>query len=295
MDFRISRRAFIQSQTLFLFAAGNYSLAETAGAADQLKEEPSLTIGLLTDVHFADKPPAGSRYYRESLSKMKEAIGEFEKFKPDFVVELGDLIDAADSVEVELSYLEKINSLFEKSCRERHYVLGNHCVDTLTKEEFLGTVKQEKSFYSFDHNGFHFIILDACFTREGTPYQRKNFEWTDTAIPKEELEWLKADLEKNQRPTIVFAHQRLDTTDAHGVKNSPDVRKVLESSGNVLLVLQGHNHMNDLKEINSIHYCTLAALIEGSGEENNAYSIMNLYADKTISIEGFRKQADRKI
>jgi len=57
-------------------------------------------MGLVTDLHYADKPAAGSRHYRESLGKIVEAGEQFEKDKPDFIVELGDLIDAADSVEV---------------------------------------------------------------------------------------------------------------------------------------------------------------------------------------------------
>ena len=92
--------------------------------------------------------------------------------------------------------------------RDRHHVLGNHCVDTLTKEEFLDRVGQERSFYSFDVGGYHFVVLDACFRSDGQPYGRKNFEWTDANIPAHEVEWLEADLASTSRPTIVFAHQR---------------------------------------------------------------------------------------
>jgi hypothetical protein len=33
---------------------------------------------------------------------------------------------------------------------DKHFVLGNHCVHTLTKMEFLKEVEQQESFYSFD-------------------------------------------------------------------------------------------------------------------------------------------------
>ena len=46
------------------------------------------------------------------------------------------LIDAADSVALEQRYLRTINKEFANICPKRHYVLGNHCVDTLKKEEF---------------------------------------------------------------------------------------------------------------------------------------------------------------
>ncbi|MCC9602168.1 metallophosphoesterase [Stieleria sp. JC731] len=252
--------------------------------------EPALQVGLVTDLHYADKPPAGSRHYRETLDKLSEAAEHFAKQKLSFIVELGDLIDAADSVETELGYLSRINQSFSAICDQRHYVLGNHCVHTLTKEEFLGGVGQAQSYYSFDSGDYHFVVLDSCFRSDGQPYGRKNFVWTDPNIPAAELDWLKADLSNTTKKTVVFAHQRLDVNNQHGVKNAAEVRKVLEQSGNVLAVFQGHSHKNDLKDINGIHYCTLVAMVEGSGANNNGYSVMNLSADGTIEITGFRKQ-----
>jgi hypothetical protein len=45
-------------------------------------------------------------------------------------------------------------------------VLGNHCVYTLTKQEFLDAVEQPQSYHSFDAGPFHFVVLDACFTSD---------------------------------------------------------------------------------------------------------------------------------
>lgn len=287
---RLDRRAFIKS--------GSLLLATTAAAdpsrlfADDRQPEPSLKIGLVTDLHYADKAPAGSRHYRETLQKLEEAGERLRSQQPSFVVELGDFVDAADSVETELGYLKRINRDFAAICKDRHYVLGNHCVHTLTKDEFLGGVERERSYYAFDAGGFHFIVLDSCFRSDGEPYGRKNFEWTDPNVPAEEMEWLQADLDATAKQTIVFAHQRLDASNFYGVKNAPAVRKVLEDSGRVLAVLQGHSHKNAYKDIAGIHYCTLVAMIEGSGAENNGYSVLTIEHDGTMRIKGFRKQAN---
>lgn len=250
----------------------------------------TLTIGLVTDLHYADKPPAGTRHYRETLGKLEEAARQFDRRKPQFIVELGDFIDAAASVDVERRYLKKVNTAFSEICDDRHYVLGNHCVDTLTKPEFLGAIGKTKSYYSFDRGGFHFVVLDSCFREDGTPYGRRNFKWTDANVPPKELDWLKADLKANEKPVIVFAHQRLDVGNHHGVKNNAEIRKILESSGDVLAVFQGHSHQNDIKQIGGIHYCTLVAMIEGSGEANNGYSLLELSPDSTMRLTGFRQQ-----
>lgn len=282
----VGRRAFLWGGTLFLAATATGPCSLLSAKED----EPSLRIGLITDLHYADKPAAGTRFYRETLGKLAEAAVQFEQSRVGCVVELGDLIDAADTVETELSYLKTIDREFSAISKDRHYVLGNHCVDTLSKAEFLGTVEQLQSYYSFDRGGFHFVILDACFRSDGEPYQRKNFTWTDANLPPAEIEWLRADLESTTRPTIVFAHQRLDVCNSHGVKNCSEVRKVLEVSGKVLAVFQGHSHKNELNDIEGIHYCTLAAMIEGSGVSHNSYSVMEIAPTGTIQLTGFRQQ-----
>ena len=171
-------------------------------------------------------------------------------------------------------------------------MLGNHCVYTLTKQEFLAGVEQKRSYYSFDVGGIHFVVLDSCFRSDGKPYGRKNFQWTDPNIPPAEVEWLAADLKATSGKTVVFAHQRLDVGSPYGVKNAPEIRKILENSGKVLAVFQGHSHKNDYREIDGIHYCTLVAMVEGSGAASNGYSTMRFDDQGTIHISGFRKQND---
>lgn len=285
----LDRRAILRGGTLWLAAT---SLGSSIATSQD--EAPAVRIGLMTDMHHADKPPAGSRHYRETLGKLAEAGDKLRSLRPDFIVELGDIIDAADSVDTELRYLSEINRHFSEIAPDRHYVLGNHCVDTLTKAEFLGAIGREKSFYSFDRGGIHFVILDACFRADGQPYGRKNFQWTDANIPAEELQWLRDDLASNTLPTILFTHQRLDTDDNHGIRNASQVRDLIDASrGKVLAVLQGHSHKNDVRQIGKTFYCTLVAMIEGSGPENNGYSLMTIRPSGDIRIDGFRNQADR--
>ncbi len=281
----LNRRAFLQHGTLLLTAASWQTRADNP--ADFV---PVAQCGICTDLHFADKKSAGTRHYRETGQKLDEAAQEFARHPLSFIVELGDLIDAADSVQTEQKYLATINRQFSSVHQQRHYVLGNHCVDTLTKTEFLDTVEQSNSFYSFDINDIHFVVLDACFRSDGQPYQRKNFTWTDANIPAHQLEWLASDLKSGTTPTVVFAHQRLDVSNSHGVKNCSQVRAVLQQSGRVAAVFQGHSHQNELNNINGIHYCTLTAMVEGSGPTNNGYSVMKIAADGSIQLSGFRQQ-----
>lgn len=289
--YRLSRRAFIAQGSLFLAGSAAVGWNEMRlFAADDDQTPPAVRIGMATDLHYADKPPAGTRYYRETLSKLAAAAQRFEQAGIHVFIELGDLVDAADSLEAEKGYLRQIARQIAAVPGQPHYVLGNHCVYAMTKPEFLEIVGQRETYYSFDKGGWHFIVLDACFRGDGMPYGRKNFDWKDAKIPPAEVEWLREDLQRTPHKSVVFIHQRLDVENHYGVQNAPEIRKVLEVSGKVAAVFQGHYHKNDYRQLAGIHYCTLAAMIEGSGEANSAYGLMELFAGGGIRIRGFCKQ-----
>ena len=114
-------------------------------------------------------------------------------------------LDRTESVDEEISFLRRIDEVYGSVACDRHYVFGNHCIDTLTKEEFLENSGAVAPHYSFDEGEFHFVVLDSCYRSDGVPYGRNNAEWTDCNIPGEELDWLSDDLRASGRPTVVFA------------------------------------------------------------------------------------------
>jgi alkaline phosphatase len=286
----LSRRAFLQNSTLCLAGLGGGKVL----AADS-DAKPLLRIGLMTDLHYADKEPTTTRFYREALAKLDEAVEVMNREKPALVIELGDFIDQADSVDREIEWLRTMESHFARLSMPRHYVLGNHCVGTLTKEEFAANTKASGSFESFEAAGVTFVILDSCFRSDSTPYSRKNFNWQDSNVPKEELSWIETQLSKASGPVIVLAHQRLDADKAHAVQNASEVRSLLEKSGKVLAVFQGHSHKNDYQQIAGIHYTTLVAMVEGSGAENNGYTMLDVLSDGSLRLNGFRRQVKRTL
>lgn len=286
----LSRRAFLQHSTLCLAGLG----AGRMVAADNTAP-PLLRVGLMTDLHYADKQPTKTRFYREALGKLDEAVAHFNREKPALVIELGDFIDQADSVEKEIEWLKTMERHYAQLSMPRHYVMGNHCVGTLTKQEFAASTKAPGGHAVVEQNGVTFLILDACFREDGTPYQRKNFSWQDANLPKGELTWLEGELAKAGGPVIVMAHQRLDMDKAHAVRNAAEVRALLEKSGKVLTVFQGHSHKNDYQQIAGIHYVTLVAMIEGTGLENNGYSMLEVMPDQSLRLIGFRRQTNRTL
>ncbi|MCP4644394.1 MAG: hypothetical protein GY851_28380 [bacterium] len=298
----VSRRTFLTYSGAALGmlggASGCAALGEGAGKS-------LARFGIATDCHFADREPAGVRFYVESLDKLAECVDLMNQEKVDFLVELGDFKDQDSPPEEAktLEYLKRIEAVFQQFDGPRYHALGNHDMDSVSKEQFMAAVTNtkippERTYYSFDSKGLHVVVLDANFTNDGTPYDHGNFNWTDANIPQEELDWLKADLEASKRPVVVCLHQLLDAPDEGGsvyIHNASAVRSVIEASGKVLAVFQGHHHEGSHSCIEGIHYYTLKAVVEGSGAENNAYAIVDVRPDGLIEVTGYRRVATKAL
>lgn len=75
----------------------------------------------------------------------------------------------------------------------------------------------------------------------------------------EELEWLKSDLEKTDKLTVIFSHQALDNVGGGSCPNRREertlFRKINENNGHkVIACFCGYNHMDAYMEIEGIHY-----------------------------------------
>jgi hypothetical protein len=260
------------------------------------------TFGIVADSHYADTDHRGSRYFRETIPKMQECVALMNQLKVDFLIELGDFKDQDRPPDKQntLSYLETIERLFQQFSGPRYHVLGNHDLDSLSKKEFLKAVDNtgipsHSSYYAFDLKGMHFIVLDANFKSDGSSYENGNFKWHDTNIPARQIEWLKADLKSTRKPVIAFVHQQLDCEGDLCVNNAKEVRSILERSGKTLAVFQGHNHRGHYSRLAGIHYYTLKAMVEGSGSHNNAYAVVEIHEDGTVSITGYRKAISKQL
>jgi len=124
-----------------------------------------------------------------------------------------------------------------------------------------------KAYYSFDHKGVHFVVLDSIGITEDRAYEGR--------VDAEQLAWLAADLKAlaPATPIIVSVHIPLVTAfesyvpvpeappKHHGVSvaNASEVIALFEGR-NVLGVLQGHTHINERVEWKGVPYITSGAV-----------------------------------
>jgi len=284
-----------------------FSLSAFCGGvlfADDAVPNAPLHIGIFTDLHAhdTDSPNEGKVMidYKERLSACVEAMNAWPA---DLVIQLGDFVNGryvmgAPFGEPEriMGILEEAEEIYAKFNGPRYYVLGNHDIYDLSKEEFLERVGASSRYLSFDTGGYHIVILDAQYNKKEEDLSH-TFWVVQGNIPQDELDWLRDDLAVTSKPTIVCVHQPLDVdfdmlSGGPAIFNNEAVKTVLEESGVVIAVFQGHDHENNYTLINEIHYLTFEALVN---EEERAPSWAYVTLDpvaQTITITGDGEQAD---
>ncbi len=294
---RPARRDFLRAGGLALLGISCPPAALAAA-----RKPAKLRFGMVTDLHYADADPRGTRFYRQSRTKLAEAVQRLTARAPHFAIELGDFKDQghppreAQTVE----FLKTIEAEFQKFPVPVYHVPGNHDFDNISLQLYLANIRNAgrpaaRSWYSFDSQGLHCIVLDNNFRSDGRHYDHGRFDWKDANLPPEELDWLKADLAGTNNPALVFSHQLLDGAGPVFVKNAPAVRSILEESDRVLAVFQGHHHPGRYSRIHGIHYYTLKAMVEGSGPENNSYALVEVFPSGDILVTGYRKAAGKRL
>lgn len=286
---RLNRRQFIQTSSWIIGGAFALPLIQSCKSG-------SVSFGWLTDIHYANAEMKWDRYFSESKDKLAEAMELYNQSELDFIIETGDFKDENKIADKERTkkYLIEIEHIFTGFKGPRYHVLGNHDLDAFSKEEFQSMIEntnipKSNTYYSYKVNGWRFIVLDACYREDEVAYNANNFEWHDTYLPQKQLSWLNKELKNNPQPTCVFIHQPIDDQGQLYVKNSAEVRSIIEKHGNVLAVFQGHRHEGGYRNINGIHYITQKAMVDFSGAENSSYSIVNISNDGVINIRGYRR------
>jgi len=222
-----------------------------------------IRLGVFTDAHYAEGLTAlGTRRCGLSLDKVKR-IFEALADEVDAFVQLGDLINACGDAEKDRQNIRAMQGTLNGYRKKCFSALGNHDVEAARKNVYLP--EYERGYYSIDLDGTRLIILDGNFTSNGESYEDAEWDWTDSMIPGEELAWLKNELDAAPGKAVVFCHQNLDERpgDPHVIRNAREVRRLLEASGKVNTVLQGHCHAGCRSVQDGILYHTFRALCEG--------------------------------
>lgn len=231
------------------------------------------TFVFIADIHLQPE--------RNAVEGFKKAIDEINKINPDLIITGGDLI--YDALGVSFERADSLYNLFNETIKlfnaTVYNTIGNHEIFGWNEKSAVQRDHPEfgkkmyenrigKTFYSFEHKGVKFFILDSI---EEVPEGGKYYGY----INDEQIHWVKNELNStdNLTPIIISTHIPFITSfsqikagsqkeNERGlvVENSKEVLDLF-SSHNLKLVLQGHLHyFEDLNIQNKTSFITGGAV-----------------------------------
>ena len=262
----MSRRSFLKTTGAALVASAfPMTLVKVAFGAVQ-----DFTFAYISDAHI--QQIKGTKFVRNWDMGLIRAVQEANLLmsRPDFFMFGGDLAQLGKKEELDHG-LEILSNLRGKV----HYVTGEH--DYYLD---LGEYWQSKIsplYYSFDHKGVHFVVLNSILTYDSwthkkwaTPMDRMlamarldNPEGSPFMVGDEQVGWLKKDLEKIDKgtPLVVFSHSPLQKIYKGWNFWTDDAERVqaLLKPFDKVTVIYGHVHQIQYNQIGNITFNAVMA------------------------------------
>jgi len=260
-----------------------------------------MRFALISDVHLG--PPASHQGKLRKLTHLSEALVEDfatrmrDELQPDLVINLGDVLEDEAALPDRQRYARFVE-LLSRIGKPVLHVAGNHDTINLSLEELCEMWGNTSStVYSQDHHGIHFSVLRTI------EHRAERIE-----LPEEQIRWLERDLAATSQPCIVLMHHPASEMRLEGnrwfekrphlcrVVERRALRDVIEASGKVLAVFNGHVHWNHLDVIAGIPYVTLQSLIENidddaPGRAAAAYAVCDIDDRRlVINVHGLETQ-----
>lgn len=211
------------------------------------------------------------------------------KVYPAFVVQLGDAIEDTNTIADSMNYAGTM-AILDGLDAPHYNVVGNHDRARIPEGELLGLAGLTRTYYSFTHGAYRFIVLDTALDAARRP-----------TVSPEQLSWLEEELSSSDADTVVLSHACLADQDLAGnvwfsgweegalVGNRAEVREALRL-GNVRAAFCGHVHWNRMDVHDGIPYFSLQSLVEnvlGDGVPAGAYAIVELDEDSVrVRVRG---------
>ena len=269
-------------------------LAFFIGSQISTEANNNLRIAQISDAHFSSYEKNTSyKMLENSSSLLDDAIMQINTSGAyDFVIFTGDLINTPKVSELE-AFLKHTKNLVYPW----YAIDGNHDISIdgpLNKKKFISVLgesnskmKQKNIYYAFTpKRGYRVICLDSIIDNKIT---------TNGRISKEQLDWLKKELDTYKKETIILCtHVPITepySSTSHKMENEYELKRVLKTHTNPVIVLQGHYHAARLFQNENILVISCPSLVSFP----NAFRVININTGKKkVKVDVFLKETNLK-
>ncbi|NCB06912.1 MAG: metallophosphoesterase [Bacteroidia bacterium] len=255
-------------------------------------EEKSFEFSFLTDIHLKPEMNAPRGF--------QMAIDKVNQLNPDFVITGGD--NVFDVMRGNRQRADSLFSLYKNMVKgfnmPVYHAVGNHDLFAIYEESpekenhpdyKYGMFERYfgETYYSFNHKGWHFIVLNSLDVTSDKKY-RGHFH-------EEQLDWLKSDLEKTDSltPVVVVSHipvlsvrGQMTGSDGPMIDNAARVLEMFENH-NLKLILQGHIHWKEYGCVNDQFYYITGGSIAGNGWKGRRHNTKEGFVHVTVKGDDF--------
>lgn len=243
----------------------------------------NLRIAQVSDAHFSSfEENTSYKFLKKSGELLDDVIFQINTSGPyDFVMFTGDLVNYP-----KISELQKFTSHVNNLMYPWYAIAGNHDISIdgpLTKDKFIAilaqandNMNQKHIYYAFTpKKGFRVICLDSIIDYKLT---------ANGEISNEEFIWLKEELDEHEKDTIIICtHVPIIepySSSNHKMLNEYEVRKLLKTHKNPLIVLQGHYHCVKIRQDENMLVITSPSLVTYP----NAFRVININSNKNRTL-----------
>ncbi len=268
------------------------------------------SFGLIADVQYCDGDPAGIRYYRDSIDKLKECVKDLNTHDLEFTVHLGDLIDRGFS-----SY-DRVLPLCRQLEAPCYFALGNHdfSVEGARKLQVFQKLGMKTSYYEFKVKGWRFLVLDgnavstyaapmdsANYREAGERYKKIKEKKAPNAMVwngshgKKQRAWIDqvlSEADQAGESVVLFSHFPVYPKNIHNCWDDEELIALFEKHACVVAYFNGHNHAGNYGEKKGIHYLTIQGMVDT--KDRNAYAVAKVFKDR-IEIQGVGRVPSRTL
>ncbi len=264
---RLNRRDFLKGTGALLAASSLPVSMVKLAFADPGQD---FTFAYISDAHI--QHISGAKFVRNWDRGLIRAVAEANLMTPapDFVMFGGDLAQLGSQPE-----LDHDAEILSKLRHKLHCVMGEH-------DYYLDLGKYWSKlfgpqYYSFDHKGVHFVVLNSILTYHDWTHERwptdeqrmlemaglDNPNGSPFMVGEEQRRWLQKDLEdvEKKMPVVVFSHspiQKIYKGWNFWTEDAEEVQALLRPFDNAT-VIYGHVHQIQYNQIDNISFHAVMA------------------------------------
>lgn len=220
------------------------------GAAHLHAEDPAFQFMVVSDTHISNAA---------ELSNFRSFLFTIRDKKPDFLVILGDICGQSPE------FLPQIHEVILNSGVTVHTVPGNHDDNYFKNPEWYQAAFG-RSFYSFDHKGYHFIM---------------------NCSQSQHVEWLLKDLASVAPETHIVLCQHYPPPEKPEDRTKEPWATLLKLQ-NLRLIANGHLHHRVVSEVDGKRAITFdKCFFRSDDKQPGEYAIVDAYRDGKLDVRHF--------